>query len=111
MDIQIANWPVPYEATSPNSEKKFIFVSYSHHDSDIVYQDLHELSNNGARIWYDKAMHIGQDWQNRVKSKIMDPNCCGIIFYLSPNSLSSTAVLQEIAFMEERKNVDSSFRA
>ena len=22
MDIQIANWPVPYEATSPNSEKK-----------------------------------------------------------------------------------------
>lgn len=109
MDIQIANWPVPYEATSPNSEKKFIFVSYSHHDSDIVYQDLHELSNNGARIWYDKAMHIGQDWQNRVKSKIMDPNCCGIIFYLSPNSLSSTAVLQEIAFMEERKNVDSSF--
>ena len=109
MDIQIANWPVPYEAKSTNSEDKYVFVSYSHHDSDIVYHDLHELSNNGARIWYDKAMHIGQDWQNRAKAKIMDPNCCGIIFYLSPNSLSSSAVLQEIEFMNERKRVDSSF--
>lgn len=109
MDIQIANWPVPYEAISPNSDKKYIFVSYSHHDSSIVYHDLHELCSNGARIWYDKAMNIGQDWQNRVKAKIMDPNCCGILFYLSPNSLKSTAVLHEIEFMNERKSVDSSF--
>ena len=88
----------PYEGQN----EPYIFISYSHEDTDIVYQDLKFLSDSGARLWYDRGMHAGQDWQTHALNKIMAPNCRAVIFYLSPNSLRSKAVLRELAYVRQR---------
>lgn len=109
MDFNLKDWPKLYEAPFGETSKKYIFISYSHEDKDIVYQDLIILSNNGARIWYDKAMHVGQNWIERARSKINDKNCAAVIFYVSENSLSSTAFLKELDYAVQRCEKDENF--
>ena len=46
--MNIYEWPALYEPALGENAKKYIFISYSHEDSDIVYQDLKVLSENGA---------------------------------------------------------------
>lgn len=108
-DMTLNEWPALYEAPYGGTGKKYIFISYSHEDSDIVYQDLKLLSNNGARLWYDKAMHVGQNWVERAKNKIFDKNCAAVIFYVSANSLSSSAFMQELGYAIQRQQEDTTF--
>lgn len=107
--VNIYEWPALYEPTLGENAKKYIFVSYSHEDTDIVYQDLKILSENGARIWYDKAMHVGQNWVERAQNKITDKNCAAVLFYVSMNSLRSSAFLQELEFAQKRVQEDTAF--
>lgn len=41
----------PFEAYS--GDKDYIFTSYKHDDSAIVYKDIAELHSRGYHIWYD----------------------------------------------------------
>ena len=41
----------PYEG-----KEKYIFISYSHSDSEIIIPILEELNSNGYRIWYDDGI-------------------------------------------------------
>lgn len=107
--MNIYEWPALYEPALGENAKKYIFISYSHEDSDIVYQDLKVLSENGARIWYDKAMHVGQNWVERAKNRILDRNCAAVLFYVSTKSLKSDAFLQELEYALQREASDSSF--
>jgi hypothetical protein len=107
--MNIYEWPALYEPTLGENAKKYIFISYSHEDTDIVYQDLKILSENGARIWYDKAMHVGQNWVERAQNKINDKNCAAVLFYVSTNSLRSSAFLQELEYAQERVKEDAAF--
>lgn len=107
--VNIYEWPELYETAIDETSKKYIFISYSHEDTDIVYQDLKTLSTNGARLWYDKAMHIGQNWVERAKKKIFDDNCAAVLFYVSENSLKSSAFLQELEYAIQRAEHDNSF--
>ena len=109
VDYKLKDWPKLYEAPFGETSKKYIFISYSHEDIDIVYQDLKTLSENGSRIWYDKAMHIGQNWLERARNKIYDKNCVAVIFYVSVNSLQSSAFLKELEYTMHRCENDDSF--
>jgi predicted nucleotide-binding protein len=79
-EIKRNDWPELYEAPSGENSKKYIFISYSHEDAGIVYQDLKTLAANGARIWYDRAMHVGQNWIERARNKIQDKNCAAVLY-------------------------------
>ena len=73
--------PVPEIANNQN----YLFVSYSHKDYKEVYADLAHLYTRGVRFWYDKGLTVGRDWEIEVREHIHDPNCCGIVFYISTN--------------------------
>lgn len=107
--MNIYEWPELYEPPLSGNAKSYIFISYSHEDSEIVYQDLKVLSENGARIWYDRAMHIGQNWVERAKNKIFDKNCSAVLFYVSTQSLISSAFLQELEYALQREASDPEF--
>lgn len=47
----------PYEG-----DEKYIFISYSHQNGDIVAPILEKLNSEGLRIWYDE----GIEWGDRV---------------------------------------------
>lgn len=84
-------------------DQNYLFISYSHRDYKAVYSDLAYLYSRGVRLWYDKGLSVGRDWEMEVEEHIKHPNCCGIIFYISTNMFLSNSVLKEIEFTLKRK--------
>ena len=37
----------------------YVFVCYSHLDSDIVYKDIASLNMKGVNVWYDEGIAGG----------------------------------------------------
>jgi hypothetical protein len=73
----------------------FIFVSYSHLDSEIVYQAIEQLCAQYFRIWYDEGIKAGRIWSEVLDTKIKDA-CC-VIAFVSPNSANSRHVANELS--------------
>lgn len=78
---------------------KFVFVSYSHQNMDIVQEDINCLIEEyGARIWmdhrgeYEANLKNGENWDDHVKGIINNSNCVGIVFYVSEHFLSSDSI-------------------
>ena len=74
----------------------YIFISYSHKDYKKVYCDLADLYENGIPFWYDSGLPAGKNWDDVVFEKMTDPNCVGVIFYLSENLFLSRSIQTEI---------------
>lgn len=83
--------PPAYEGDEP-----YVFVSYSHKDAEAVYKDLWRLIDQGIRVWYDKGLPAGQEWDKVVESKIVSEKCACVIFYLSPNFVGSDSIMKEV---------------
>ena len=68
----------PYEGSEP-----YVFISYSHKDSDRVFPILQRLQAEGIRIWYDKGIEWGSKWDNYIARRVH--NCDCVIAFLSNN--------------------------
>ena len=79
-----------------NEEKilsaKFVFISYSHLDKAVVWEDVQKLMAKGVRIWYDINMREGEKWTDIANQVLHHKNCAGVIFYNTSNSFKSRAV-------------------
>ena len=83
------------------ADQNYIFISYCSKNYKSVYCDLSRLYEKGVRFWYDKRLVAGEVWSDNVKERLMDPHCVGAIFYISPDSLLSSAVVQEMEWITE----------
>lgn len=54
-----------YEGKSP-----FIFVSYKHADSKLIFPILEKFNNQGFNIWYDDGLQYGEDYDDLIDLKI-----------------------------------------
>lgn len=90
---------VPSDALPPSYKDNYYFVSYSHKDYKVVLKDILRLEELGVNIWYDKEMHIGENWQEIAQLYISKFQCAGVIFYLTPNSISSPACNREVEYV------------
>lgn len=84
-----------YEGTEP-----FVFVSYAHKDAEIVLEILEALSRVGMRIWYDKSIHNGEYYKEKLAQKITD--CDRVLFFVSENSINSKDCRKEINIAVDR---------
>ena len=93
--------PPAYEGDEP-----YVFISYSHKNSEIVYKDLWRLIDQGIRVWYDQGLPAGKEWDKVVEGKITSEKCACVIFYLSPNFIGSDSIMKEInlVFDNNRSN-------
>jgi len=92
-------------------DDNYVFISYSHLDSAIVYNDLKVLYNAGLRYWYDEALVLGKEW-NVEAEKAMDDEegkCLGIIFFMTENLFMSGAVQKEIEMYHKIKQKRENF--
>ena len=97
MDLKV----IPYEGPKP-----YAFVSYAHADRDLIMEVMDKLSNElKFRLWYDSGLHSGDDWSEKLTSKINTSST--FIVFLSPNSITSRHVISEIsiAFANEQIKV------
>ena len=85
---------IPYEGN-----EKFIFVSYSHKDFDIICPILDELHKEGYRIWYDEGIEYASDWSECLAEKIS--SCEILVTFQSKNSLNSPVCVKEIKYADD----------
>lgn len=76
--------------------QNYIFISYSHRDYKQVYRDLAELRKNDIPFWYDEGLPAGENWDDVVRKKMAEPNCAGVIFYISDSLFVSQSIQTEI---------------
>ncbi len=79
----------PYDGDEP-----YLFVSYSHVDTQTVDEVMHVLDKEKFRMWYDDAMEIGDDFREELKDKIK--KCTGVLVFISENSMRSKFCGMEI---------------
>lgn len=86
----------PYEGNKP-----YAFISYSHKDSERVFDILGKLQDKGLRFWYDKGIKKGSDWSDNIAEHIRDCEC--MLAFHSENSNTSEHCKDEICFAKWRE--------
>jgi TIR domain len=87
------------------TEAQTAFFSYSRDDSEFALRLAADLKAAGANVWLDQLdIAPGQRWARAVQDALN--NCHRFLVILSPASVSSTNVEDEVAFaLEEHKTV------
>lgn len=78
------------------SKAEFVFVSYSHAQSDCVKADAIELKKLGIPLWYDKGIICGERWNDKALSIVKHDNCKVFLWYITDESIQSNAVYKEV---------------
>ncbi len=79
----------------------FIFISYSHKDTDLVLPYLEALSEKGYRLWYDNGIEAGTEWPEYIAERLMGSGT--VIAFMSKNAQDSHNCRREINFAIELK--------
>ena len=81
------------------------FFSYSREDSEFVLHVARDLKAAGANVWLDQMDIVpGQRWDDAVERALA--GCPRMLVVLSPASVHSTNVMDEVSFaLEEGKTV------
>ena len=88
----------PFVACEP--EGTFVFVSYSHSDSDKVYTELLRFAGTGVPIWYDEGIDPGNEWPDEVAAALDAASL--LIVLMTPRAATSRNVNNEINFAIRR---------
>jgi hypothetical protein len=83
-----------YTGTEP-----YIFVSYSHRDTQRVYPILDALYDRKYRIWYDESCENGSDFRDELRQKIKGSSA--MILFVSKSSMESPFCGMEIIVARE----------
>ena len=79
----------------------YIFVSYAHKDSDIVFAHITRLHNEGFRIWYDEGIDPGADWSDEIAAALENAEI--FLVFISDAAVASHNVRKEIVFAIDQK--------
>ena len=84
---------------------KPIFISYSRQDYEFVERLVDDLTRRGISVWMDQLdIQSGEKWDSAIQQALI--SCKYFIVVLSPNSVSSENVLDEISFaLDEGKEL------
>ena len=91
-----------------NTNKPYIFISYSGKDKNLVWRDVLEFQRRGYNIWIDeKNLDKTQDsWRYNALPAIEDMDCELLVFYVSKYSLIS-----EGCYLELEKTIEEQTQA
>ena len=82
---------VPYEG-----EEDYLFISYSHKDSEIVIPILEKLEEAGYRIWFDEGIDPGSEWPETIADHLNRASVC--VGFITENYLNSQNCRRELNF-------------
>ena len=82
-----------------DTQKPYIFISYSNHDKQLVWQDVLEFQRMGYNIWLDEKNldKTKASWKDDALTAIDDMYCMLVVFYVSKSSLLSDACYRELS--------------
>ena len=74
--------------------EKFIFVSYSHKNSQEVLRIINDLKNFGYNVWHDEGIEVGTEWTINI-SKMLRASSV-VLAMITPESVDSVNCRNEI---------------
>jgi predicted ATPase/class 3 adenylate cyclase len=84
----------PFKAYS--GDEPFIFVSYSHDDSELVFPELERIKALGYNVWYDDGLSAGNNWTNELALNLS--KAALVIYIITPNSVLSRHCANEVHY-------------
>jgi len=82
----------PFEAYK--GQDPYIFISYAHKDSELVYPEITRLYELGYHVWYDEGIELSLEWCEEVENALQ--KSAYFIVFISPNAVESKNVRNEI---------------
>ena len=82
---------IAYEGKDP-----YIFVSYSHVDTDKVVPIISKLKQRMCRVWYDEGLFPGESWNDSIADHLK--NCEVFLIFISESSVKSKYVFTELNY-------------
>lgn len=82
-----------------DTQKPYIFISYSNQDKQLVWQDVLEFQRMGYNVWLDEKNldKTKASWKDDALTAIEDMYCMLVVFYVSKSSLLSDACYRELS--------------
>ena len=72
-----------------------VFVSYSHHDAEVVYPEIEWLTDQGVDVWHDKGISPGANWLSVIGDALLGAS--RVLFFVSDHSIESDHCNREIS--------------
>ena len=79
----------------------YMFISYSHMDSNFVYPIIDQFHKQEYDIWYDEGIEPGIEWPEEIANALNNSKL--FVVFISPNSVASENVRNEINFALGKK--------
>lgn len=88
--------PIAYEGSKP-----YIFISYSHRNSDKVMKIIDHLQNAGYRVWFDGGIEAGSEWPEYIADHLNRCEC--VLTFISDTFVQSQNCRRELNFALDLK--------
>lgn len=89
----------PFPAYTGN--EPYVFVSYSHRDTEVVFPELVRLKESGVNVWYDEGIEAGTEWTDELARAIEGAHL--FLFFVTPDSVESQHCRNEVNFATSRE--------
>lgn len=86
--------PTPYRGSDP-----YIFISYAHKNSNLVWPIIEQMQKEGYRVWYDEGIDPGTEWDENIAKHVHD--CGYFIAFLSEEYIASDNCMDEVNFARD----------
>ncbi len=84
----------PFPAYS--GDDPYIFISYAHEDSDVVFPEIQWLKDQGFNLWYDEGISPGSEWHQELADRI--DRCHLFLYFITPRSAASDHCQREVHY-------------
>ena len=82
-----------------DESKPYIFISYSHRDSDKVLKIMDRLKSAGYNVWYDGGIDPGTEWDENIAKHVQ--GCAYFIAFVSANYIASKNCKDELNYSRD----------
>ncbi|AWX31687.1 toll/interleukin-1 receptor domain-containing protein [Methanosphaera sp. BMS] len=85
-------------------EGSYMFISYAHIDSNLVFPEIKRFQDMGYNVWYDEGICAGNEWLRDVLEHLVDSDL--FVVFITNNSVLSKNVQKELKFaVSKEKNI------
>lgn len=82
--------------TAYRGNNSYMFVSYAHKDSKIVFPEIKRFQDMGYNVWYDEGIGAGNEWLNDVVKHLKGSDV--VVMFITNNSVASKNVKKEFKY-------------
>lgn len=84
-----------------DNNRPYVFISYAHVNSDIVFPCIEAMKKEGVNLWFDEGIEAGSEWSEFIAQKVVE--CSKFVLFVSNAYLQSQNCKRELNFAISRK--------